>query len=275
MKRTAFFISDGTGITAETLGHALLAQFDKINFDQITLPYVDSVERAHEAVARINRAAEEDGVRPIIFDTVIDQKVRQVIASCNGFMVDIFSTFLNPLEHELGTASSYSVGKSHSINDDESYKIRIEAVHYALENDDGAKTRYYDQADVILVGASRSGKTPTCIYLALQFGIKAANYPLTDEDLADLDHLQLPSALKQHRKKVFGLTIDPARLAMIREERRSGSKYSSLNQCEKEIRAIEALYKRENVPCLDSTHLSIEEISTKILAMTGLKRRLV
>jgi len=275
MKRTAFFISDGTGITAETLGHALLAQFEKIKFELITLPYVDSIEKAHEAVARVNRAAEEDGVRPIIFDTVIDQKVRQVIASCNGFMVDIFSTFLNPLENELGVASSYSVGKSHSISDDESYKVRIEAVHYALENDDGARTRYYDQADVILVGASRSGKTPTCIYLALQFGIKAANYPLTDEDLADLDHLQLPSALKLHRKKIFGLTIDPQRLAMIREERRAGSKYSSLSQCEKETRAIEALYKRENVPHLDSTHLSIEEISTKILALTGLKRKLV
>ncbi len=275
MKRTAFFISDGTGITAETLGHALLSQFEKIKFEMVTLPYVDSVEKAHESVARINRAADEDGVRPIIFDTVIDQKVRQVIANCNGFMVDIFATFLNPLESELGVASSYSVGKSHSINDDESYKVRIEAVHYALENDDGARTRYYDQADVILVGASRSGKTPTCIYLALQFGIKAANYPLTEEDLADLDHLQLPSVLRPHRKKIFGLTIDPQRLSMIREERRANSKYSSLSQCEKEVRAIDALYKRENVPHLDSTSFSIEEISTKILAQTGLKRKLV
>ena len=270
-KRTAFFISDGTGITSETLGRSLLAQFDTIEFEQVTIPYVDNEERAHKAVLEINRQAIADGIEPVIFDTIVDANTRKILSESKGILVDVFGSFLRPLEQALGVNSSYSVGKSHSIVDDQSYKIRIDAVHFALDNDDGARTRHYDQADVILIGVSRSGKTPTCLYLALQFGIRAANYPLTEDDL---DDLRLPKALQPHRNKLFGLSIDPERLSAIREERKSNSKYASVNQCTQEVRGAEALYTRFSIPNINSTHASIEEISTKIISEAGLNRRL-
>ncbi|MDI9245821.1 pyruvate, water dikinase regulatory protein [Marinobacter sp. CHS3-4] len=269
MRRTAFFISDGTGLTAEALGHSLLAQFEKIDFERVTVPYIDDTEKAHEMVKRINEAAETDGARPLVFDTIVNSDIRDVIAGGDGFMVDIFGTFLNPLEQELQSSSSYSVGKSHAINNAGRYERRIDAVNFALDNDDGARTRHYDEADLILVGASRSGKTPTCLYLALQYGVKAANYPITEEDL---DDQSVPAALRPHKQKLFGLTIDPERLATIRNERRPNSRYSSIKQCMLEIEEIELMYRRERIPYLNTTAYSIEEISTRIMVTTGLKR---
>lgn len=269
MKRTAFFISDGTGLTAEALGHALLAQFEKIEFERITVPYIDDEEKALDLVKRINTAAEADGERPLIFDTIVNNTIREIVSDAEGFMVDIFGTFLSPLELELNSSSSYSVGKSHAINNVSSYERRIHAVNFALDNDDGARTRHYDEADLILIGASRSGKTPTCLYLALQYGIKAANYPITEEDL---DDQKMPAALRPHKEKLFGLTIEPERLATIRNERRPNSRYSSMQQCMHEVEEIELMYKRERIPYLNTTAYSVEEISTRIMVSTGLKR---
>lgn len=271
MKRTAFFISDGTGITAETLGQSLLAQFENIQFTKLTRPYIDSIEKARAMVQQIDAAAERDGVRPIIFDTIVNQEIRDVLAAANGFMIDIFSTFLAPLEQELTSHSSYSVGKSHSIGQNSNYMERIEAVNFALDNDDGARTRHYDKADLILVGVSRCGKTPTCLYMAMQYGIRAANYPLTEEDM---ERLQLPASLKPYKHKLFGLTIDPDRLAAIRHERKPNSRYASFAQCEFEVREVENLLRRENIPHINSTHFSVEEISAKILVEKGVERRL-
>lgn len=270
MRRTAFFISDGTGITAEALGNSLLAQFENIQFEKITLPYVDSVDKAHSTVRQINRAGELDGVRPITFDTIVNSEIRQAVSRADTFMVDIFGTFLSPLEEELKSSSSYTVGKTHSIDRDGSYEQRIKAVNFALENDDGARTRYYDNADVILVGPSRSGKTPTCLYLALQYGIKAANYPLTEDDMGDQ---VLPSVLRPHKDKLFGLTIEPERLSAIRNERRPNSTYSSLKQCIMEINEAESMYRRQRTPYLNTTDSSVEEISTRIMLETGIERR--
>jgi [pyruvate, water dikinase]-phosphate phosphotransferase / [pyruvate, water dikinase] kinase len=271
MKRTAFFISDGTGITAESLGQSLLSQFENIEFTKRLRPYVDTIEKAHDMVQQINTAAEQDGVRPIIFDTVVNSDIRKVLATSNGYIVDIFSTFLAPLEMELGDGSSYSVGKSHSIQHNAHYKDRIDAVHFAMDNDDGARTLHYNEADVILVGVSRCGKTPTCLYMALKYGIRAANYPLTEEDM---ERLQLPPALREHKEKLFGLTIDPERLASIRYERRPNSRYASFAQCEFEVREVENLFRRENISNINSTHFSVEEISAKILVHKGIERRL-
>ncbi|WP_374365815.1 pyruvate, water dikinase regulatory protein [Stutzerimonas sp.] len=271
MKRTAFFISDGTGITAETLGQSLLAQFENITFTKLTRPYIDTAEKARVMVQQINNAAEKDGGRPIIFDTLVNQEIRDILAESNGFMIDIFSSFLAPLEHELMSRSSYSVGKSHSISHNTNYMERIEAVNFALDNDDGARTRYYDKADLILVGVSRCGKTPTCLYMAMQYGIRAANYPLTEDDM---ERLQLPSALKEYKDKLFGLTIDPDRLAAIRNERKPNSRYASFAQCEFEVREVENLFRRENINFINSTHFSVEEISAKILVEKGVERRL-
>ncbi|TVU70574.1 MULTISPECIES: posphoenolpyruvate synthetase regulatory kinase/phosphorylase PpsR [Cobetia] len=273
MTRTAFFISDGTGITAETLGRSLLAQFENTDIRMVTKPYIDSTEKATALVKAIESAHANDGERPIIIDTIVDDDVRDIISGSSGFKVDIFSTFLKPLEEELDTHSSYSVGKTHSIGQDDVYMNRIDSVHFALDNDDGARTHQYDKADVILVGVSRCGKTPTSLYLALQFGIRAANYPLTEDDLDESGSLKMPASLAQYRHKLFGLTIDPRRLAAIRTERRPNSRYCSIDQCLQEVEQTEALFRRSKVPFIDTTRFSIEEISTRMIAETGLARR--
>ncbi|MFO7649703.1 MULTISPECIES: pyruvate, water dikinase regulatory protein [Halomonas] len=273
MTRTAFFISDGTGITAESLGRSLLAQFENVEIRMLTKPYIDTVEKAHALVQVINGAAVSDGEQPIIIDTIVDGAIRQVIREAEGFKIDIFSTFLEPLEQELATHSSYTVGRTHSIGKDEVYMDRIHSVHFALDNDDGARTHQYDKADVILIGVSRCGKTPTSLYLALQFGIRAANYPLTEDDLDEDGSLKLPRALAAHRHKLFGLTIDPRRLAAIRHERRPNSRYSSMDQCVQEVGQAEGLYRQMHIPFIDTTRFSVEEISTRMIAEVGLKRR--
>jgi regulator of PEP synthase PpsR (kinase-PPPase family) len=273
MPRTAFFISDGTGITAETLGRSLLSQFENTEFIQVTKPYIDTLDKARSLVGIIEATAERDGIRPIVIDTIVDQAIRNIVAEAPAFKVDIFSTFLAPLEEELETHSTYTVGRTHAIGRDDVYMHRIEAVNFALDNDDGARTHQYQEADVILIGVSRCGKTPTSLYLALQFGIRAANYPLTEDDLDENGILNLPPSLAKHRHKLFGLTIDARRLAAIRTERRPDSRYCSMDQCMQEIGQAEALYRRHNISYIDTTRFSIEEISTRMINESGLQRR--
>ncbi len=268
MIRPAFFISDSTGITAETLGKSILAQFETLNFEHIILPFVDSQEKAHQVVRKINQAADERGFQPIIFDTLVNEDMRQIIATSRGIIVDVLGPFVRQLETALGEKPSSTVGRLQNADRDANYKNRIDAVNFALDNDDGARLNRYHQAQVVLIGVSRSGKTPTCLYLALQAGIFVANYPLTEDDLEDN---RLPKALAEHRERLFGLTIDPRRLAAIRSERRANSAYSSLRQCEDEVRQAEALFQRFHIPYLDTTHASVEEIATRILFEAGLR----
>lgn len=270
MKRTVFYLSDRTGITAEMLGHSLLTQFDGIEFQQITLPYIDSMDKAEEAVHRINQAAEQDGVRPLLFSTLVDIEIRELISESKGMMLDFFDTFIQPLEKELHAHSVTVVGRSHGMGAYESYKARIDAVNFAMSNDDGATLRNYPVADIILLGVSRTGKTPTCLYMALQYGLLAANYPLNEDDM---DTTYLPVALEPYRKKLFGLSIDPTRLHQIRQERRSDSRYASLPQCQFEVEKAEKIFRRENIPFINTSSASIEEIATTILHQAGLTRR--
>jgi len=267
-KRTAFFVSDRTGITAEMLGHSLLTQFDRVSFTEITLPFVDSPEKAQDAVRQIDQTAEKDGARPLVFSTLVDQAMRSAIQRANAFYIDCFQVFIQPMEAELGVQSSHTVGKSHSVRSNE-YFGRIEAVNFALAHDDGQSTKDLANADVILVGVSRCGKTPTCLYMALQFGIRAANYPLIPEDF---DARALPAAIRAFRSKLFGLTIRPDRLQRIRSERRPGSTYASLENCEHELREAEKLMRQEGISILDTTSRSIEELATTILQQANLQR---
>ncbi|HEY3699383.1 MAG TPA: pyruvate, water dikinase regulatory protein [Spongiibacteraceae bacterium] len=271
MRRSAFFISDSTGITAETLGKSLLAQFENIEFDKTVLPFVDTPAKALQAVGRINDAADRDGAPPIIFDTVVNQQVREIIAASNGVLMDIFSTFLEPLERALSSKSGLTVGRGHSRNTELLYQQRINAVNYAMENDDGARINHYDQAQLILIGVSRCGKTPSCLYMAMQHGVYAANYPLTDEDL---DLGQIPRPLLAQRNKLYGLTINPERLSAIRNERKPNSRYANIAKCEDEVRMALALFERNGIKYIDSTHVSIEEIATKILVEKGLREHM-
>jgi len=268
MKRQVYFISDGTAITAETLGKSLLTQFEQVEFDFITLPYINTTEQVATTIELIESDNADKETLPIIIVTIVDAKLRQQLKHCDAFIVDIFSAFLLPLEMELNTPSALTAGKQRGI-DHHQYADRINAVHFAIDNDDGAITREYDQADIILVGVSRCGKTPTCLYLALQFGIKAANYPLTEEDFGGL---KLPAVLKAHKNKLYGLTITPLRLQSIRQQRRADSQYASMPQCQREVREVEATFRREGVAFMDTTQASIEEISTRIMEAAGLRR---
>ena len=270
MQRTVFFISDGTAITAETLGHSLLTQFAGIQFHQQRIPFVDDETKASEVVEAINAAAESDGVLPIVFNTIVDPQLSQQVQDSEGVVIDLFSTFLPTLEAALGAKRQSNVGLAHGMSDVERYESRMEATNYALNHDDGMRTRY-DDADLILVGVSRSGKTPTCIYMALHFGVKAANYPLTDDDL---DKFELPKFLRKHKDKLVGLTIEPDRLAQIRETRRPGSRYASIRQCRHEVDTAEALLRSQGVPIFKTTHASIEEIGSRILVQLGIQREL-
>ncbi|MCW8039322.1 MULTISPECIES: pyruvate, water dikinase regulatory protein [Acinetobacter] len=271
IQRSVFFISDGTAITAETLGHSLLAQFPHVDFDIHIIPYITSEEAAMNVVAEINQRAQKDGQKPLVFDTLVDPYVRDIINTADAINLDVFEGLISKLSDELGTSPTTLVGQTHAVTDSESYKARIDAVHFALDNDDGARTRHYDKADLILIGVSRSGKTPTSIYLSLQFGIRVANYPLTEEDL---DDNRLPAVLRPHKQKLFGLMIDAERLVAIRSERKANSRYASFNQCQMELRAIEGIYISEGIKYLNVSEMSIEEISTRVLQMTGLKRRI-
>ncbi|CAD9195492.1 MAG: pyruvate, water dikinase regulatory protein [Acinetobacter bohemicus] len=271
IKRSVFFVSDGTAITAETLGHSLLAQFPHVNFDIHIIPYISSEEAAMNVVAEINQRADRDGQQPLVFDTLVDPYVRDIINTANAVNLDVFEGLIGKLSEVLGTPPTTLVGQTHAVTDSESYKARIDAVHFALDNDDGARTRHYDKADLILIGVSRSGKTPTSIYLSLQFGIRVANYPLTEEDL---DDNRLPAVLKAHKHKLFGLMIDAERLVAIRSERKANSRYASFSQCQMELRAVEGIYISEGIKYLNVSEMSIEEISTRVLQMTGLKRRI-
>ena len=262
-ERTVFFVSDGTGITAETFGNSILNQFPA-RHRHVRRPFVDSVEKAHGVVTEINETAAREGRRPIVFITLVDDEVRAILTGdgCTALVLDMFRTFVEPLEEELGVKSNHRVGRFSDSSQSAEYNERIEAINFSLAHDDGQSSRNLDIADVILLGVSRSGKTPTSLYLAMQHGIKAANCPLIPEDF---DRGRLPTALAPHKRKCFGLTIDPSRLAQIRNERRPGSKYAELANCRYEVHEAESMMRREGIAWLSSTHKSIEEIATTIL----------
>ncbi len=266
--RPVFYVSDGTGITAETIGHSLLTQFSGTQFSTNRIPFVDNEARAREVAALIRARGEAMGVRPIVISSCVDTGLALVLGESGALVLDVFAPFIEPLERELLETRESRVGRAHGMVDFETYHRRINAMNFALTHDDGIATNY-DEADVILVAVSRAGKTPTCIYLALHHGVKAANYPLTDEDL---EHDRLPPRLRPHRAKLFGLTIDPIRLQQIRQERRANSRYAQLETCRREVAAAEAMLRAERIPTLSTTHTSIEEIAGKVMTTLGIRR---
>ena len=269
-QRTVFFVSDQTGVTAETVGHSLLTQFDGLEYKPVTVPFVDSIDKVEQLASRIDATAKDTGARPIVFTSLVDEKLRARLLACNALVLDFFEAFLIPLEREIGAMSSHALGKPHRMADVASYNLRIDSINYAMSADDGHSPQHYSEADVILTGVSRSGKTPTCLYLALQYGIFAANYPLAEEDL---ESGHLPDRLVPFKDRLYGLTISPERLRQIRLERRSVGRYASAQQVSFELRSAERLFKRYNIPYIDTTHCSVEEIASTILNVTGIERR--
>ena len=260
--RTVFFVSDSTGTTAETFGNSILAQFD-LTIKRVRKPFVNDLQKAEELIDEINRISANGADRPIVFSTLVNLEIGRVInEKAHALVLDMFAMFLNPLEKELGIKSHHRVGRYSDISQNKAYADRIEAINYSLSHDDGQTNRDLAQSDVILIGVSRSGKTPTSLYLAMQHGLKVSNYPLIPEDF---ERMQLPPALVPYKHKLFGLTIDPARLSQIRNERRPHSHYASLENCRKEVAAAESMMRRSGVRWHSTTHKSIEEISATIL----------
>jgi regulator of PEP synthase PpsR (kinase-PPPase family) len=268
--RTVFFVSDQTGITAETLGHSLMTQFDGLKFRSVTVPFIDTEDKATEIVRRINLTAEVEGTRPIVFATFVKEELRLMIQNSRCLCLDFFDAFIGPLERELEARSTHTMGKAHGMPNTHMYDRRIDAMNYALENDDGATMRNYENADVILIGVSRSGKTPTCLYMALHYGIFSANYPLTDEVF---ETGVLPPSIESQRDKLYGLTISADRLRQVRNERRPDSTYASPKQVGFELRTAEAIFSKRGIPYLDTSECSIEEIASTILHNKGLLNR--
>ncbi|MDR2689727.1 MAG: kinase/pyrophosphorylase [Azoarcus sp.] len=265
--RTVFFVSDGTGITAGTLGHSLLAQFSGARFNSRNMPFVDTLDKARDCMRQIRETAQgtDSRSRPIVFSTLVNPETAAALRDVAGhaLLFDLFEHFIDPLEQELGQPFTHTVGCFHGNAESSNYKKRIEAMNFAMSHDDGISSAVdLNDADVILVGVSRSGKTPTSIYLAMQFGVKAANYPLIPEDF---ERNKLPGELHKHRAKLFGLSIAPERLTQLRQERRPNSHYANLENCRYEVEAAQKLMRRENIRWLDSTTKSIEEISATIM----------
>ncbi len=269
--RDVFYISDGTAITSETMGHAVLGQFS-IETRQTTLPFIENIERAEYVKSLINKAFKENEVQPLVFFSIVIPEVRHVIEQANAFFYDVLQSLVDPLSKDLGLTPKPMLQRSHSISKDvSSYMDRIAAIEYTLAHDDGISLNNLDQADIILLGVSRCGKTPTSLYLAMQFGIRAVNYPFIEEDMG---RLKLPYGIEPYRFKTFGLTIEPERLQAIRQGRMADSEYASHKQCQKELHTVESLFRREAIPYLNTTSLSVEEIATRLLDMSGLQRQM-
>ena len=269
-RRTVFFISDRTGITAEMLGNSLLSQFENFDFQRQTIPFVDTPDKIDAAVRQVNEMATREERPPIVFSSIVDEAMSATVRrDAKALTLDLFQIFIAPLEAELSAKSSHAAGRIHGIANSQDYFARMEAINFTQAHDDGAQTRDLEKAQVILVGVSRCGKTPTSLYLALQFGIRTANFPLTPDDFADR---KLPASVLPHRDRLFGLTIDPDRLHVIREERRPNSKYAAIENCRYEVRECEDLLSREGIATLDTSAKSIEEIATTIVHRANLRR---
>lgn len=266
--RHVFFVSDGTGITAETLGNTLLTQFEGVHFIKSSLPFISTPDKARVTVDYINHLAASAELRPLVFSTTVSDAARAVLRGCNALFIDLFDTYIHGLEKELGVASTHAQGRAHSANS-RKYDARIDAINYSLEHDDGQSVRDLSRAELILIAPSRCGKTPTTLYLAMQHGIYATNFPLLDEDL---EKPGLPKTLLGHESKLFGVTSEPERLSQVRNERRPGSRYASIAQCSYELRQAETLYRKLQIPFVNSANMSIEEMAATVLHEKGLRR---
>ena len=264
-----FFVSDRTAITAESVGRSLLTQFNQDDCRFTMLPFIDTEEKVDNIMLRLE-AAKNDTHQVIVFSTLASEPLRKQLSTGSFFVLDLFATCLPPLQAAMHRHSSPTIGQTHGMGDHSHYLARMDAVNFTLNVDDGLRTKDYEKADIILAGVSRSGKTPTCIYLAMQFGICAANYPLVDEDL---DKGRLPEVLRPWKAKLYGLAIDPISLQKIRHSRMPDSRYSSIEQCRKEILQVDALFRRERITVVESSSMSVEELATTLMQNAGLQRQ--
>lgn len=269
--RDVFYVSDGTAITCETLGHVVLGQFPFIPNEK-TFPFVESQDKVADVVKEIETSYQRNGVKPLVFFSIVVPDVREMLLEAPAYSYDVLESIVQKVQDDIQMAPKPKLQRSRSVGkDSRTYFDRIAAIEYTLAHDDGITLKGLEQADIILLGVSRSGKTPTSLYMAMQFGLRVVNYPFIAEDVK---MMRLLPEFEIHRHKLFGLTIDPERLTEIRENRLSGSDYASTEQCKLELDTVEALFRREAIPYINTSSLSVEEITTRILEKAGMKRRL-
>ncbi|EOW9466939.1 pyruvate, water dikinase regulatory protein [Vibrio cholerae] len=269
--RDVFYVSDGTAITCETLGHVVLGQF-AVQPNEKTFPFVESDEKLSELLKQIQRSYQLHGVKPLVFFSMVIPEMRTRLLQAPAHFYDVLESIVQRVSLDIEMEPAPKLQRSRSVGkDSDTYFDRIAAIEYTLAHDDGVSLKDLDRADIILLGVSRSGKTPTSLYMAMQFGLRVVNYPFIAEDM---HAMRLLPEFEFHRHKLFGLTINAERLTEIRENRLAGSEYASNQQCQQELATVEALFRREAIPYINTSSLSVEEISTRILERTGLKRRL-
>jgi [pyruvate, water dikinase]-phosphate phosphotransferase / [pyruvate, water dikinase] kinase len=256
-----FFLSDSTGISAETMGNALLIQFPQLRFERRLIPFISTPDEARRVVEVLDRAA-EGPVTPIAFTTAATDEIREVLHTTKCPMIDFFELHIARVEAVFGVPAARVAAQLHGVGDVQRYNARMAAIEYSIEHDDGQSLRALDKAEVVLIAPSRCGKTPTTMYLALQHGLFVANYPLVEEDL---ETTELPRPIRDLRDRVVGLVATPGRLSEVRQQRRPNSRYASLEQCTYELRRAEAMYAANRLPVINSTTKSVEEMSTLIV----------
>ncbi|WP_394126384.1 pyruvate, water dikinase regulatory protein [Vibrio hepatarius] len=270
--RDVFYVSDGTAITCETLGHVVLGQFPFKAYEK-TFPFVESEDKLTDLLKEIETSYQKNGVKPLVFFSIVIPEFRQRLLDSNSYGYDVLESIVQKVQDDIQMQPKPKLQRSRSVGrDSDKYFDRIAAIEYTLAHDDGITLKGLEEADIILLGVSRSGKTPTSLYMAMQFGLRVVNYPFIDDDLA---RMKLLPEFEIHRHKLFGLTINPERLTEIRENRLAGSDYASNEQCLHELQTVEALFRREAIPYINTSSLSVEEISTRVLERTGLRRRLL
>ncbi|MEZ8100684.1 posphoenolpyruvate synthetase regulatory kinase/phosphorylase PpsR [Vibrio bivalvicida] len=270
--RDVFYVSDGTAITCETLGHVVLGQFP-FKANEKTFPFVESQDKLTDLLKEIETSYQNNGIKPLVFFSMVIPELRQKLVESNSYSYDVLESIVQKVQDDIQMQPKPKLQRSRSVGrDSDTYFDRIAAIEYTLAHDDGVTLKGLEEADIILLGVSRSGKTPTSLYMAMQFGLRVVNYPFIDDDLK---RMRLLPEFEIHRHKLFGLTIDPQRLTEIRENRLAGSDYASNEQCLHELQTVESLFRREAIPYINTSSLSVEEISTRVLERTGLRRRLL
>jgi len=257
--KDVYYISDSTGILATNLGQALICQFPEVNFSGEKFPFIRTVEDAKKTLAYI--LSRSGGRRPLIFSTIINSDVRKIFDSPEVEFFDAFGHFLDRLETCLETPALREPGFARHLDNVHMAK-RVEAIYFCLEHDDGRKVDEFDEADIILLGVSRAGKTPISVYLSTQMGLKSANFPLTSEYLT---RYRIPDGIMQNRAKAVGLTTSAQLLNSVREKRYPGSNYAKLSTCIEEIHQAQRIFQKNKIPIISTAGKSIEEAATQVL----------
>jgi [pyruvate, water dikinase]-phosphate phosphotransferase / [pyruvate, water dikinase] kinase len=253
-------VSDATGETLNAIAKAALAQFDDVNVEQHSYALVRSPKQLERALDHIRAQ------RGLVFFTLVNPELRRTLVNyCTTEKVpalDVMEGPITMMSQFLGAAETHRPGAQHGV--DQRYLQRIEALNFTIQHDDGQALDTLDDAQVVLVGASRTSKTPTCVYLAIR-GVRAANVPL-------VPGLPLPAALLTIKKPlVVGLWASPDRLVQVRRNRLNtmgevrDTDYVDLEAVRSEVSDTRKLFEHHEWPAIDVSRRSVEETAAAVI----------